>query len=180
VRLALPLRFGGLGIQDPTDTSDAEYTASTFITEELTDLIFKQDPDIQSLDHAKMKERRSAVKAQREEKFEEIYTSLHTSANDQEKKALEMSREKGSYSWLSALPLQELGYTLNKVEFQDALSLRFNWHLQTLPKKCGGCGLKNNTDHALSCKTGGYVSFRHDAVRDVEAELLKEVYMQKC
>ena len=66
-------------------------------------------------------------------------------------------------------------YTLNKVEFQDALSLRFNWHLQTLPKKCGGCGLKNNTDHALSCKTGGYVSFRHDAVRDVEAELLKEV-----
>ena len=175
MRLALPLRFGGLGIQDPTDTSDAEYTASTFITEELTDLIFKQDPDIQSLDHAKMKERRSDVKAQREKKFQEIYTSLHTSANDQEKRALEMSREKGSYSWLSALPLQELGYTLNKVEFQDALSLRFNWHLQTLPKKCGGCGSKNNTDHALSCKTGGYVSFRHDAVRDVEAELLKEI-----
>ena len=175
VRLALPLRYGGLGIQDPTDTSDTEYSASTYITEELTELILSQDPDIQKLNHVKMKEKRSRVKAEREKKFQEVYASLYTSANDQEKKALEMSREKGSYSWLSALPIQELGYTLNKVEFQDALSLRFNWRLQTLPKKCGGCGSKNDTDHALSCKTGGYVSFRHDAIRDVEAELLKEV-----
>ena len=30
-------------------------------------------------------------------------------------------------------------------------------------------------DHVMTCKKGGYVSFRHNALRDTEAELLKEV-----
>ena len=157
------------------ETCDAEYFASSHITEDLTDMICNQEPDIRNLDHFKMKARKSAIKTAREKGFQEVYTSLYTAATVQEKKALEMSREKGSYSWLSALPLQEIGYTLNKIEFQDALSLQFNWRIQTLPKVCNGCGRKNDTDHALSCKTGGYVSFRHDALRDVEADLMKEV-----
>ena len=107
-----------------------------------------------------MKKRISDMKAKKEERFKEIYSSLYTSLNnEQERKALEMAKEKGSYSWLSALPLQELGYTLNKAEFHDALSLHFNWSIKTLPKKCGGCGSENDTDNALSYKNGGYVSY---------------------
>ncbi len=37
------------------------------------------------------------------------------------------------------------------------------------------CGSKNDIDHVLVCKLGGYVTFRHNALRDTEAELLREV-----
>ncbi|NRB82009.1 MAG: hypothetical protein HRU38_25715 [Saccharospirillaceae bacterium] len=73
------------------------------------------------------------------------------------------------------MPIKALGFTLNKIEFQDALCMRFNWPVKGIPSKCGGCGANNCADHALSCKTGGYVAFRHDALRDTEGELLKEI-----
>ena len=34
---------------------------------------------------------------------------------------MELGTEKGASTWLTALPLQEQGFTLNKQEFQDAL-----------------------------------------------------------
>ena len=43
-------------------------------------------------------------------------------------------------------------------------------------KHCA-CGMKNSVDHALSCKKGGYVTFRHDVLVETEAELLREA---KC
>ena len=54
-QLALPLRYGGLGIQNPVDICEEEYAASIYITEELTNLIISQDPDIKNLDSAKIK-----------------------------------------------------------------------------------------------------------------------------
>ena len=50
--LALPLRFGGLGIQNPTKTADSEYQASKRITSQLTELIFNQDQDLSKLDRS--------------------------------------------------------------------------------------------------------------------------------
>ena len=40
-------------------------------------------------------------------------------------RAMELGIEKGVSTWLTALPLQEQGFTLNKQEFQDALCLRY-------------------------------------------------------
>ena len=37
------------------------------------------------------------------------------------------------------------------------------------------CGAKNSLDHALVCRLGGYTIMRHNEVRDVEADLLREV-----
>ena len=37
------------------------------------------------------------------------------------------------------------------------------------------CGLKNSIDHALVCRLGGYTIMRHNEVRNLEADLLKEV-----
>ena len=34
---------------------------------------------------------------------------------------------------------------------------------------------KNGVEHTLTCKKGGYVNMRHNAIRNTEAELLKEV-----
>ena len=95
IRLALPLRHGGLGIQDPTETSDVEFRASCEITEELTQMIYNQDPDIKQLNKMKMKSRKAAMKLNRENHFKEVYKMLYNEATDQQKKNLEVSREKG-------------------------------------------------------------------------------------
>ena len=47
--------------------------------------------------------------------------SLITS--EPKKRAFSMASEKGSSSWLSALPLRSLGYCLNKKDFRDSLLL---------------------------------------------------------
>ena len=43
-----------------------------------------------------------------------------------------------------------------------------------MPVHCA-CGRKNGVEHSLTCKKGGYVSMRHNAIRDTEANIMKEV-----
>ena len=74
----------------------------------------------------------------------------------------------------TALPIQRLGYTLNKQEFRDSVCLRYGWNIPNTPSFCQ-CGQKNDIDHTLSCQLGGYVIMRHNRVRDLEADLMKEV-----
>ena len=92
------------------------------------------------------------------------------------RRAFSIASEKGSSSWLSALPLKSLGYCLNKKDFRDSLLLRYNWPIPDVCRHCA-CGKNNSVDHALTCKKGGYVTFRHDILVETEAELLREA---KC
>ena len=90
------------------------------------------------------------------------------------KRALEAAREKGASSWLTTLPLEWLGYTLNRTEFRDSIALRYNWAIKDLPRYCS-CGTENDINHCLTCKKGGYVILRHNHIRDTEAKIMKEV-----
>ena len=76
------------------------------------------------------------------------------------------ARDKGVSSWLTALPLREQGFDLNKEQFRDALSLRYNIPLEGLPSTYA-CGDTFNVPHALSCKKGGFITMRHDNIRDI-------------
>ncbi len=44
--LALPVRFGGLGISNPVECCDREYQSSLHITRQLSNLIFQQEQDL--------------------------------------------------------------------------------------------------------------------------------------
>ncbi len=88
-------------------------------------------------------------------------------------KSLTNAQEKGAGVWLTALPLESLGYTLNKEEFRDSIRLRYGWHIPNIPAYCV-CGKRNDINHTLTCKTGGYVIFRHNKIRDTNAEFLKQ------
>ena len=83
-----------------------------------------------------------------------------------------MASEKGASSWLTALPLKSFGYLLNKQEFTDAVALRYNFNIKDSAKKCV-CGELNTINHSLSCKKGGYVSLRHNSLRDTIAEIMQ-------
>ena len=82
--------------------------------------------------------------------------------------------EKGAGAMFSALPIQLIDNVFDKQSFRDAICMRYNWNFPNTPRHCA-CGAKHSTDHILMCKKGGYVSMRHDNLRNLEASFLREV-----
>ena len=171
---ALPVRLGGMGIQDPTMTCDVEFLNSSRVTKNLTDLIINQEQNLSGYDAATVAGEILRSRAEKDESFVTKLAEVKTLADNNLKRYIEMAGEKGAGAWLNALPLQSAGYTLNKQQFRDAIYMRYGWKIPGTPLYCG-CGGKNDLDHILNCKVGGYVAMRHNNIRDLEATLLKEV-----
>lgn len=170
--LGLPVRYGGLGLLNPTTLGDS-FEQSRIVTAPLVALIVQQSS---SLGDAPTKQRH-------------LLTHLHSKKRQLEKiaadavlsilppdlhQAAQLSSERGASSWLSVLPLTSLGLTLHKGAFRDALCLRYGWTPAQLPSTCI-CGGSFTIAHALSCPTGGFPTLRHNEVRDMLADLMTEV-----
>ena len=82
--------------------------------------------------------------------------------------------EEGASSWLTVILLDQYGFTLHKGAYRDALCLRYGWSPPMLALHCV-CGQWFTIAHPLSCPTGGYPSICHNELRDITADLLKEV-----
>ena len=171
---ALPVKLGGLGIYNPTKTSDIEFAASTAITANLTEIICRQEQDLTNYDRESIIAAMKEVKVRKTELQQESLREILDVADEKLKRILELSQEKGVGSWLTTMPTKSLGFALNKQEFRDSICLRYGWRIPNTPSYCP-CEKKNDIDHALSCKRGGYVSMRHNRVRDLEGELMREV-----
>ena len=169
--LALPVRYGGLALVDPVSCSDREYSSSKFICQPLISLITAQQDDLNLLDETEMKRRKNLLKKEKEDRYKQESAELATLLGGTQKRAFELSQEKGASNWLSCLPLKSLGYCLNKQEFIDAIALRYGWPVRNVPKFCS-CGKPSDIDHLLLCPLGGYTHLRHNSIRDTFAKLL--------
>ena len=89
-------------------------------------------------------------------------------------RAIELASEKGASNWLTVIPIDEMGFTLNKGEFRDALKLRYDWEIADKPSICV-CGDVFNVDHAMVCRRGGFIIQRHNELRDLEEDMLSMV-----
>ena len=58
-------------------------------------------------------------------------------------------------------------------QFRDAISLRYGKQPTNLPSTCDADGENFTVCHALNCKKGGSVTFRHNELRDLNIELVK-------
>ena len=169
--LSLPNCLGGLNIVNPVEIAESQLMPSKAITTPLTKIIIEQSeqftkPQLQSVKSALHWEKCLANAAKAEQIKGEISATLQ--------RAMELGTEKGASTWLTALPLQEQGFTLNKQEFQDALCLRYGWQLKNLPSHCV-CGSVFSTDHAMTCSHGGLTITRHNDIRDITVNWLSEV-----
>ena len=99
---------------------------------------------------------------------------IRCSLSDEKLKLNDIHQEKGASIWLSALPLRDEGYCLNKQEFWDLVKLRNGWPLSRLPTQCI-CEAQYDEQHPLSCKKGGFITLRHNHIRNLTAELLNQV-----
>ena len=172
--LALPYRYGGLALRNPVTTADEEFQASSMITAELTNAIVNQEDDVSSINNMAVQQAKNSFRTNKEETMKRNFESICKLLPTDQSKYLRSATEKGASSWLAVLPLRNLGYSLNKQEFQDAIRLRYGWNIPDMPKHCG-CGKRNSVDHSLNCHLGGYVQLRHNKIRDTEAKIMKEV-----
>ena len=168
---SLPQRDGGLGIFNMTEISDAEYGFSIRATKQLTEAIYCQDHEYHENDE-ELHDVKQKIRKERASFHKEKQEKLLSEVSELGRLMINLASEKGASSWLTALPLKDFGYVLNKQQFADALALRYSFYLKDCPKICA-CGATNSINHALICKTGGYVSMRHNWLRNCIGKIME-------
>ena len=173
--IALPPKLGGMGITNPIEIANDEYENSIRLTQYLTKMIINQDR-FGNIDENEINEIKKSIAKKREMKQKEQLKSILDSEdlNEMERKKIEICQEPRASNWLTALPLREARFSLNKQEFKDALPMRYNISIKGLPETYA-CGSEFTCDHAMICKNGGFISLRHNDLRDITYELLSEV-----
>ena len=151
--------MGGLGLINPSDSADAEYSASIRVSALLVSKIEAQSHEIpeeaeaQRLIYAIRKENDDGLK----EELEEVKAMLP----DKTQRAVDLACEKGASNWLTVIPLKDMDFDLNKREFRDSVRLRNDWPIPDNPSVCV-CGSMFTVDHAMICHRGGLVIQRHN------------------
>ena len=72
---------------------------------------------------------------------------------------VDTSNQTGNSNWLTILPTTEFKFKLSKQQFSDSIRLRYD--LQNL--------------NSMSCKKDGFISIRHNGLRDLAANMMSEV-----
>ena len=168
---SLPQRHGGLGISNMTEVSDAEYGYSMRATKQLAEAIYRQDAEYLE-NEEELHDVKQAIRKERASFHTTKQERLLSEVSELGRLMINLASEKGASSWLTALPLKEFGYVLNKQQFADALALRYSFNLKDCPKMCA-CGETNSINHALICKTCGYVSMRHNWLRNCIGKIME-------
>ena len=171
--LALPPRLGGLGLVNPTKEVEIEQANSQHVTAPLVTNIVEQNENISDIKE-EMKQRKREAHNSKCKHQQEAATALKSELPAALLRSAELATEEGASSWITAIPLDWYGFTLHKGAYRDALCLRYGWSPPMLASQCV-CGQLFTIAHALSCPTGGYPSIRHNELRDITADLLKEV-----
>ena len=171
--VSFPVRHGGLGIPNVVTEAAQQFEGSVKITNLHKEAILNQLDDMPDLDQAGHTAHENIQQhvSDKNEAMQAAIAQLDNSLPEQLLKFVQQARDKGSGSWLTALPLVKQGFSLSKSEFRDGLNLRYGIPITDIPSYCV-CGERYNTSHALDCKKGGFVSQRHDNIRDLFTGLM--------
>ena len=114
------------------------------------------------------------MKSMKSERFKKTHEEIRETLNDEQKRLNDLNLKTSTSAWLTTLPIKDEGYVLNKQCFWDLICLRYGWRLKHIPETCP-CGKAFNFQHAFQCAKGGFISLRHNRIRNITANLLTEV-----
>ena len=168
-RLALPVKFSGLGIPDPSKTAEGCHAASRSCTSSLTaSIVGGRALDVAAYGKSVKEERREVAKARKAAHAKNL-KDITRGRSDKFKLSCQRGAESGN--WLTVQPNRFTGTEFSAEEFRDGLCLRFGLTPPNLPNRCDGCDDSFDVDHGLVCKKGGLVNRRHDDVKSEFGEL---------
>ena len=111
--LSLPAKLGGIGVTLPSTNSSDNFKASLEVTAPLRLLI---ESGINSYSYETLADQTTTKTEVRRKRREEANLEADNLKNDLPapiQRAMDLAREKGSSSWLTALPLKEHSFTLH-------------------------------------------------------------------
>ena len=127
------------------------------------------------MDELSIKKIKLEIKNEKENTYKHIMEHLKDNMSEKSKRLLQLSTEKGVSNWLTMLPIAEYGFELSKQQFWDSISLRYGWEISKLPTTYP-CGSKFDIQHhSMNCKKGGFLTIRHNDLRNLTAKILSEV-----
>ena len=97
-------------------------------------------------------------------------TELRTQLDENQKCLNDITHEKEVSNWLKAYPISDQGYDLNKQQFWDRVRLHYGWRLTNI-SSTWIFGSKMDIQHTISCKKGGFITIKHNDLRDLTANL---------
>jgi len=172
---ALPARHSGLGIDNPVLDSPHKFRASVKFTEALTDLLKSSQAKL-SLDIAKQKQLKYAIKMDKEARLVAERAALRQRLPAEMQRAMDFANEKGASCAFTALPLLEQKFVFrSKRDFRDIVRMRYRKRILGLPTWCS-CHTKYSLDHSQICKLGGFIHMRHNSETNLFARLAKQAF----
>ena len=94
--LSLPVRLGGMGIQNPTLTADDEFKASQHITHDLTEIICQQEKDLSNYDRERVDDIMKYIKSLKDAKQHDLLQEITDNVDERIRQILELAQEKGA------------------------------------------------------------------------------------
>jgi hypothetical protein len=160
----LPIKKAGLAILDPTLTAVSGHTASEVICGHIIGAILGKKKYRSAEHKATMLAGIGAYRVRHLTANQRKLDSILKKLPPERCRTILRGEETGA--WLSSSPSIVNGTELSTQEFRDALHMRYGITPPDLPLKCDGCDQHFTLQHALSCKKGGLVIFRHNEIRD--------------
>ena len=181
--LSLPARFGGMAIPVPSVEAEKEFSASRQIVAPVAACIrppehptsTNETTQTDQLNEAIALSRQEAGRIRREKAAQAtgLVSELRPDLTATQALLVENAAEKGVSSWVTAEPSSQMQMVLNKSDFRDAFCIRYGLQPDGLPLTCV-CGAANTIDHAMMCPAGGYPMARHNEIRDLLADVMRE------
>ena len=169
---SLPLRHGGLGIPILSEITESQFEASQAITLPLVTIMITKGNKVPN--KTEVNEIKRKITNEHEVGISEQALKVEQNQTPHTLKAMQDEKIPGASLWLGVLLLVEFGFTLNKGEFRDALSLRYERPLKRLPAMFP-YGQKYNVTHPLNCKKGGFMAMHHNNLRDFETGMPSKI-----